>query len=68
MDKITLQVEGLSCAHCVRAVTNAVEALDGIVEVKVFLESKTVDVVYDADKVSLEVIKDAIEEEGYNIL
>ena len=68
MKKITLNVEGMSCSHCVNAVTKAVTALDGVSEVKVDLAEKTVTVDYTADEVSLESIKEAIEDEGYDVV
>lgn len=68
MKNITLNVEGMSCSHCVNAVTKAVTALDGVSGVSVDLEGKTVTVDYDADKATLESIKEAIEEEGYDVV
>ncbi len=68
MKNITLDVEGMSCSHCVNAVTKAVTALEGVSEVNVDLEGKTVSVDYDADQVSPEGIKEAIEEEGYDVV
>ena len=38
----TIQVTGMSCAHCVRAVTNALTALDGVTTVGVDLASGAV--------------------------
>lgn len=68
MKNITLSVEGMSCSHCVNAVKNAVAALNGVSEVEVDLEGKTVTVDYDAEQVSLESIKEAIEDEGYDVV
>lgn len=68
MKNITLNVEGMSCSHCVNAVTKAVTALEGVSGVSVDLEGKTVTVDYDADQVSLESVKEAIEEEGYDVV
>ena len=66
--KVVLNVEGMSCQHCVKAVTSAVAALDGVSAVDVSLEGKTASVEYDESVVSLESIKDAIEEEGYDVV
>ena len=68
MTKTVLNVEGMSCSHCVNAVTKAVTALEGVSGVNVDLEGKTATVEYDADKVSLESIKEAIEDEGYDVV
>ncbi len=68
MEKIVLNVEGMSCSHCVNAVKNAVAALDGVSEVEVDLEAKMATVEYHVDEVTLERIKEAIEEEGYDVV
>ena len=44
MEKVTLNVEGMSCGHCVKAVEGSVGALNGVSSVKVDLEGKKVDV------------------------
>lgn len=68
MKNITLNVEGMSCSHCVNAVTTALTALEGVAAVNVDLAGKTVTVDYEADRVSLESIKEAIEDEGYDVV
>lgn len=68
MEKAIIKVEGMSCSHCVNAVTKAVGSLDGVSEVQVNLESKTATVDYDSDKITLEALKNAIEEEGYDVV
>ncbi|MGM9966355.1 MULTISPECIES: copper chaperone CopZ [unclassified Rummeliibacillus] len=64
-EKIQLNVEGMSCGHCVKAVENGVGSLNGVQNVSVNLEKGLVDVDYDNSKVTTENIKEAIEEEGY---
>lgn len=39
---VELTVEGMSCGHCVRAVTGAIQALDPSARVEVALESGTI--------------------------
>ena len=68
MKNVTLNVEGMSCSHCVNAVTKALTALGGVSGVSVSLEEKTVIVDFDEDKVTLDSIKEAIEEEGYDVV
>ncbi|HYE69573.1 MAG TPA: copper chaperone CopZ [Anaerovoracaceae bacterium] len=68
MKNITLNVEGMSCSHCVNAVTKAVTTLEGVSGVNVDLEGKTVTVDYDPVQLSLESIKAAIEDEGYDVI
>jgi copper chaperone len=58
------QVQGMSCSHCVGAVTEAVKALDPQAEVKVDLASGRVEVQSQQDHAA---IARAIEEEGYKV-
>jgi len=61
----TLQVQGMSCQHCVNAVEGALKAIGAAG--KVDLGASTVEVSYDETKVTLEQIKEAIEEQGYDV-
>ncbi len=63
-----LHVEGMSCSHCVAAVTQAVSSLDGVSDVQVDLEAKTVTVEYEEDKVIVPAMEAAIEEQGYTLI
>lgn len=62
-----LDVEGMSCSHCENAVKKAVGALAGVDSVSVDLKGKKVSVGYDPDKVSLDAVKEAIEDQGYDV-
>lgn len=63
----TLQVQGMTCNHCKMAVTNALQELEGVSRVEVHFDKGTVDVDYDETKVSLDQLKEAIEEQGYDV-
>ena len=63
-DAITLQVEGMSCGHCIRAVTNAITALDGAAKVAVDLAAKRV--VAETSLPRTDVVR-AVEEEGFSV-
>ena len=54
MEKITLNVQGMSCGHCVNAIENSVGQLEGVEQVKVNLEDAQVDVAFDESQVSLD--------------
>jgi copper ion binding protein len=58
------RVPGVSCQHCVNAVTQEVSALSGVQEVKVDLGSKLVTVAH-GEQVSTGQIIAAIQEAGY---
>lgn len=66
MSNIILKVEGMSCNHCVQAVEKTVKELGA--EGKVNLANKEVDVRFDESQVSLDAIKEAIEEQGYDVV
>lgn len=68
MEKTILKVDGMSCEHCVKAITKAVGALPGIGGVSVDLKGGTVAVEYDPAKSPLDKIKAEIEDQGYEIV
>ena len=63
-DAITLQVEGMSCGHCIRAVTNAIQGLDQAAKVEVDLAAKRV--VAQTSLPRADVVR-AVEEEGFAV-
>ncbi|MBJ6360475.1 copper chaperone CopZ [Paenibacillus sp. GCM10012307] len=65
MKEVTLQVAGMSCNHCVKAVEGALQPLG--VQGKVDLADNKVKVSFDESKVSLDQIKAAIEDQGYDV-
>jgi copper chaperone len=67
MDTVTLTAPDISCEHCQRAIERAVGALPGVSSVAVQIEPKQVTVVYDPRAVTLERIKEVMEEEGYPV-
>lgn len=67
MEKVTLNVAGMSCGHCVKAIEGSVGELAGVNNVKVHLENGTVDVEYNSADVSVEKIKETIDDQGYDV-
>ncbi|HZH59210.1 MAG TPA: copper chaperone CopZ [Metabacillus sp.] len=67
MEKVTLTVKGMSCGHCVNAIEGNVGKQNGVANVKVHLSEGKVDVEYDANIVSLNEIKDLIDDQGYDV-
>jgi copper chaperone len=55
-------VEGMSCGHCVRAITEAVQAKDPAASVRVDLAAKEVGV---ESALTAQQVIEAISEEGY---
>jgi len=68
MKKITLNVEGMSCSHCERAVKNGVGELAGVENVTVDLPGKTVIIEYNDNQATIESFKQAIAEEGFEVI
>ena len=60
----SFQVQGMTCGHCVRAVTEAVKSVDPQAEVKVDLATGKVDVQSQQDRTAL---AKAFQDEGYQV-
>ena len=59
-----LKVSGMTCAHCVRAITEAVKALPGVQDVSVDLARGDVTVTGTPNE---RAVREAIAEEGYEV-
>lgn len=62
-----INVVGMHCPSCVAAVELSLTDLDGIDSAKADLESGSVAIILDEDKVSDEDIKEAVEEAGFKV-
>lgn len=67
MVKIVLIVKGMSCTHCVHAVEKAVKAIDGVAGALVDLGKGIVTVEFVPSRASVEGIKKAITDQGYEV-
>jgi copper chaperone CopZ len=67
MSTTTWTVQGMTCGHCVSAVTAEVAAIPGVAEVAVDLESGVVTVTADVDPTT-EAIAAAVDEAGYTLV
>ncbi|MFD0679212.1 MULTISPECIES: copper ion binding protein [unclassified Paenibacillus] len=65
MQNITLKVAGMTCSHCAQSVEGAVKQVGA--SAKVDLHRNSVTVAFDESKLSLETIKEAIEDQGYDV-
>jgi len=68
MEQSIIHVDGMSCAHCVKAIETAVGALPGVAAVVADLAAKTVIVEHDPAIAPVGKIKDEIEEQGYDVI
>jgi copper chaperone CopZ len=62
----TYVVDGMTCGHCVNAVTGEVTKLDGVTDVAVDLEAKTVTV--SGEPIDDIAVREAIDEAGYTVV
>ncbi|HAR4636189.1 TPA: copper chaperone CopZ [Staphylococcus aureus] len=68
MSQEILNVEGMSCGHCKSVVESALNNIDGVTSADVNLENGQVSVQYDDSKVAVSQMKDAIEDQGYDVV
>ena len=61
----TLKISGMHCEHCVNAVTNALNEMDGVVA-KVTLKSNSAEVSYDRE-INEADLKNAVKKAGYEV-
>jgi len=67
MTSLTLNVPDISCEHCERAITNALQPVEGVQSVRVDIPAKQVRVDYDEAQVNIEKMKALLEEEDYPV-
>lgn len=63
MPQLTLEIDGMSCSHCVRAVDQALRDVPGVTEASVQIGSATVT---SDPTVTLEQLLDAVADAGYS--
>jgi copper ion binding protein len=67
MTEQTISVAGMTCGGCVNSVTRAIKALPGIASVEVSLEQKSANVLFDESQTTLEAIRAAVIDAGYEV-
>lgn len=66
MMKHTLEITGMSCNNCVKHVTHALEAVEGVRAVSVSLNSGLAEVEAN-ETLDINVLKQAVKETGYSV-
>lgn len=66
MTTTTVNVSGMTCGHCVSAVTDEIAKIDGVTTVDVDLASGAVEITSDGP-VDPAVISAAVDEAGYDV-
>lgn len=67
MQKIIMNINGMTCLGCVSSVKNVLERIAGVNGVDVSLENEQVTIQYDAEKTNVNQFKEAIMEAGFEI-
>lgn len=68
MKTMDFKVNGMSCGHCVKTITNSLKSLAGVQDVNVSLEQKKVTVTFEEAKLDQDVLKGNIAEAGYEVV
>jgi copper ion binding protein len=63
---VTIRVIGMTCQHCVAAVTGALSAVEGVADVHVDLDSGTA-TFREATPVDMDAVRQAVEDAGYQV-
>jgi copper chaperone CopZ len=65
MTTMTLKITGMSCSHCVKSVTNALESVRGVQRANVDLNAGKARVEYDETLATPAQLVGAVMDEGY---
>jgi len=63
-----IQVEGMTCGHCVETVTQAVNSIEGVSQVLVDLKKKQVSVDFDESRTDMDAVSTKITEVGFEVV
>ncbi len=67
IQEATLSVPDVSCGHCVQTINSTLSVLVGVETVSTDIATKSVQVRYDANQVSMEQIEAALDDVGYTV-
>ena len=66
MDEVTIKIEGMSCGGCVKNVSSVLQALPGVADAQVSLAEACATVRYDPAQVSVQALREAVENAGFD--
>lgn len=64
----SFQIEGMTCASCVRRVENAIKKIEGVESVNVNLATENIALSINKEKTSVDEISKAVTDAGYNLV
>ena len=68
LKRAKIKIDGMSCQHCVKTVTDAMEDLDGGSQGKVNLKKGEAKMKFEKDRLDLEQLKTAIATAGFEFV
>jgi copper chaperone len=66
-DVVIFTVPDMSCSHCENTIKTALLRLNGVDNVNIDLQKKKVSIEYEGTKISSEILKSTIEDQGYDV-
>jgi copper chaperone len=66
MNKLTMQITGMTCGHCVAGVTRALKGVPGVTVDQVVIGTASVE--YDPTATTPADLTKVVEEEGYHVV
>ena len=67
METVTLDVQGMTCQGCVGSVTRVLKATPGVQDARVQLSPGRAEVTYDPSRTSVEALRSAVQDAGYDV-
>lgn len=67
MSKVVLSVPEISCEHCSQSIRNALQPQAGVKDVRVDVPTQKVHLEYDENQISLDRVKEILQEEEYPV-
>lgn len=61
-----IKINGMTCNHCVMAVTRALNEIEGIKNVKVYLEKG--EAFFEGESIDMDLVREKIEKAGYEVV
>jgi copper ion binding protein len=68
LKKATIRIDGMSCQHCVKTVTDVMMGIDGVSQVKVNLKKGEARLKFERDRLDLELLETAIVTAGFEFV
>jgi copper chaperone CopZ len=66
--KVSYLLEGMTCSGCEKTISKVVGNMEGVQSAKADLESSTLSVVYDSQKVNIDKLRAAVNGLGYKFV